>query len=555
MRPIIIDMEEMSDSREVYGSKPNPLLPGLIYLLLIMIVVAFVWMIFLKIDIVINAIGTVSAVEEVVTVTNQVSGTITERMIEDGQIVKKGAVLYTVSHDESTLLLEAAEKQLRDCAEKEEMLQAYADWLDEGTEFPKDLSDNLYYNEIFSRKLLVELGKQRTEQAFAEELSGYDARMDANTVMTEYYNTAISKSRSLIEAIRNRNNPFGSEDIYYQSFMENYLVQYQNMTLQYNMSIERLKRESNTAEQMIEKLEAEKQTLQNRLWSGEISVSGSDTEQIYVAQTEQQIQNLAEQILDQKALKETADSSINDYTAQKNSALNTYEKETITAVENGILSYEQNLAACEGTQQEYTSGQSMLLAQGTKVELENLVAQEKHGVAMELETCRQSRIQLMQQIESLNQNIENSTVRASIDGTVNFTADLAEGSYIGAGIQALSIIPNSETGVFSVRSYVENKDIAKIHEGMDVTYEIAAYPSREYGTMRGKVTFVSADLKVHNNGSACYVVETSVGADRLYNLKGEEAALKVGMLCETKIVIERKSVLTVLLEKLFHIGK
>ena len=86
---------------------------------------------------------------------------------------------------------------------------------------------------------------------------------------------------------------------------------------------------------------------------------------------------------------------------------------------------------------------------------------------------------------------------------------------------------------------------------MAVTYEIAAYPAREYGTMGGEVTFVSADLKVNDSGSAYYEVESQVDAQMLRNSLGEEGALKVGMLCETKIIVEEKRVLSVLIEKLF----
>ncbi len=58
---------------------------------------------------------------------------------------------------------------------------------------------------------------------------------------------------------------------------------------------------------------------------------------------------------------------------------------------------------------------------------------------------------------------------------------------------------------------------------------------------------------IQNNGSAYYMVETSIDASGLINELGEEAALKVGMLCETKIVVEEKRVLEVLVEKLFHL--
>lgn len=572
MRPIIIDMKDMSDSREVYESRPNPVLPGFIWLLLVMIAAAFVWMAFFKIDIVVKAAGTVSAAEEVATVTNQVSGTITARMIEDGQNVEKDDVLYTISHEELDLQLSALEEQLEDYRDKEEMLHAYMNWLEEGEEFPIALMDNLYYSEIASRKLLVELKEQSMQQAYVGELSAYETQLDANNTMIDYCNNAIHKSRQLIEAIKSKNNTFGSEDAYYWNYMENYLAQYQNIISQYDVSINSLLRESNTAKQTMEKLETKKQELQNSIQDVEINTvtvsdentftvsdedtfTVSDSDEVQALQTQQQIQSIEAQIIAQKAVKEAADNSIKEYNTQINSALSAYEKENIAAIENSILGYEQNLAAYEGKRMEYENGRATLLGQGTGVELENLFTQEKHSVAAELATCRQSQLKLSQQIQSLNQSIENTTVRANIGGTVNFAVDLVEGDFLGAGTQVLSIIPESETGAFIVKCYVENKDIAKIHEGMEVTYEIAAYPSREYGTKRGDVRFVSADLKVNNGGSAYYMVETSVDAGQLCNQKGEEGSLKVGMLCETKIVIEKKSVLEILVEKLFHIGK
>lgn len=410
------------------------------------------------------------------------------------------------------------------------------------------LLDNAYYSEIAARKLLVELGEQSTLQNYAGELSAYEAKLDANTSMTGYYSDAINKSRQLIEAIKNRKNTFSNEETYYWNYMENYMAQYQNTIIQYDDKVKALQKESDAAGQKIEALEAEMQDLQTA------SVSGSDAVQLSAGQA-QQIQNLEAQIAAQKAVKETAENSIGEYNTQKSSALNVYEKENIAAIENSILGYEQNLAVYEGTQLEYANGKDTLKNQGTQMELQNLVTKEKHSIAGELEACRQSRVQLSGQIEELQQSIENATVRAAIGGKINLADSLVEGDYVGAGVQVLSIIPESETGAFMVKSYVENKDIAKVHEGMEVTYEISAYPSREYGTMKGKVTFVSADLKVNNNGSAYYVVETSMDAEQLRNRLGEEATLKVGMLCETKIVVEEKSVLEVLLDKVFHLGK
>ena len=198
---------------------------------------------FFKMDVVVDAMGTVAAAEEVATITNQVSGTITGRMIEDGQTVQKGDVLYTISHEEQTIQLTALEKQLKDSENREEMLRLYDGWLQGGTDFALSAVDNPYYSEIATRKMLVELQGESSQQLYSKELSTYETKLSANANMEEYYDDAIAKSRQLVEAIKSRSNPFGSEDAYYHNFMENYIVQYQNTGIQYDGKVKSLRNE------------------------------------------------------------------------------------------------------------------------------------------------------------------------------------------------------------------------------------------------------------------------------------------------------------------------
>lgn len=59
MKPIMINMNEMSDSRVVYESKPNPMLPVFMYICLALFAVAILWMCLGKLDIVVKASGMV----------------------------------------------------------------------------------------------------------------------------------------------------------------------------------------------------------------------------------------------------------------------------------------------------------------------------------------------------------------------------------------------------------------------------------------------------------------------------------------------------------------
>ena len=551
MKPIIVDMREMSDSTEVYEARPNPVLTGFIYLILAMLVAAFVWMGLFEIDVVVDAMGTVAAAKEVATITNQVPGIITERLIEDGQEVQKGDVLYTISHEEKSMQLELLQRQLADNESREAILKAYEAWLQGEEVFLLSEAQNPYYTEIAARKLLVELQGENSQQAYAKEMQAYEIKLDANDNLGEYYSSAVEKLRQLVEAIKSRSNPFDSDESYYYNFVENYVVQYQNLAVQYDSKIKPLQKERSTVEKLLGELEAEKQALlklSEPEGTPSITVSSGDNEG-----TQQRLQAIEEQIETQSTAKSAIDSSISDYFLQKNSALLSMEKENIASVESSILAYEQNLASCVGAELEYESGRSALLAQGTELAMDNLLVQEQYSVAEELEACRQTRTQLEQQINSLQKDIEAATVCATMDGTINLASTLVEGDYLGGGTPVLTIIPQTKEGTFIVKSYVENTDIAKVHEGMEVTYEIGAFPSREYGTLKGEVTFVSPDLRVNDSGSAYYVVEFSVNAGELCNRMGEQANLKIGMLCETKVVIESKTVLEVLLEKVLHL--
>ena len=89
MKPIMIDMKEMSESTEVYDSRPHPFFVIFIYLILVVLGVAFLWMSFFKIDTVVKATGMIRTEDSIQTVTNLAGGNVQDIFVIDGQEVKK----------------------------------------------------------------------------------------------------------------------------------------------------------------------------------------------------------------------------------------------------------------------------------------------------------------------------------------------------------------------------------------------------------------------------------------------------------------------------------
>ena len=55
MKPIIVDLKDISDSTEVYDSKPNRFVPYTIYIICAILTIALIWMYLFRMDIVVKA--------------------------------------------------------------------------------------------------------------------------------------------------------------------------------------------------------------------------------------------------------------------------------------------------------------------------------------------------------------------------------------------------------------------------------------------------------------------------------------------------------------------
>lgn len=103
MKHTLIDINELSDSKEVYGQRPNPFISIFIYCILTLLLAAILYSCFGKIEIVSTASGIVRPNEDVSTVSSLLSGRIIGVYYTDGQVVRK---------DDSLLTLDTSELQI-----------------------------------------------------------------------------------------------------------------------------------------------------------------------------------------------------------------------------------------------------------------------------------------------------------------------------------------------------------------------------------------------------------------------------------------------------------
>ncbi len=521
MKPILVDMKDISDSREVYESRPHPFFIGFIYLIFGMVVIAVLWAAFFKIDIVVTGTGTITAQGDCSTVTNTKAGIVTKCYIVDGQTVEKGDLLYEIEHEELDLQLSNYESQKRENEQRLEMMQGYLEWLSDETVELENYADNPYFMEYSARSRLVTLNIESVRQEYKNEQESYGTKLQAGENLISYYEKEIIKLTQLSGAVKNRSNPFSGDDAYYCAKVNDYLTQYQNTKAQYDVTITALQQKLNDTWEQIAALQT----------------------------TELGADNTAQIVQLEEVAKETQQ-SIETAQMQQLTALTNLETNTVAGIEASILTYQQNLVTSRGNQEEIKNAIDNISETGTADTIENIRQSEIQAVTAEISSCQIKAEELETAIAGLNRNVDEAAVCAPASGVINLAEEPIPGNYMPVGTAVMTIIPQDEEG-YMVESYIDNQDIAKIRENMPVKYEIAAYPSSEYGILAGEVQFVSADLKAASDtGSAYYVVDTTIDDTDLYNKSGEKMQLKTGMLCEVKIIVEQKSVLRYLLEKI-----
>ena len=169
MKRTLIDINELSDSKEVYGQRPNPFIAVFIYSILALLLAAVIYSCFGKIEIVSKATGIVRPNEDVSTVSSLLNGRITGVYYTDGQIVQKGDPLITLDTSELQISLNSLTATKEENETKAAMLDKFLAGLEaEKNPFSSDESSEEYPYYIQFRD--YELTKKNSKEKF-----NYDA--------------------------------------------------------------------------------------------------------------------------------------------------------------------------------------------------------------------------------------------------------------------------------------------------------------------------------------------------------------------------------------------
>lgn len=548
MKPIIVDMKDISDSTEVYESKPNRFLIYTIYLILIILVVAVLWMRLFKIDVVVKSNGIFKGSNAVYEISSDVTGSVKETNIQDGQYVKEGDILYVLTIDELSDTILRYQNELEAAQARIKILSAYEKSLDGDKTELETLADNPYYEEFVNRRKLLYANVDLNESDTEGQVTLYQGNVDSISGTIAKYNEKIEKLNVVKQCITAQNNTFDASEGIYYSMISSYLASYNYTALQYDNQINEHQRQIDEYEEQMKKAEAEA-SIEDKTVTEEETVSdnGISTETIsVVASTENTTANIEELKKQRDALITAQDSA----KKEKTRALRNLELQQITTIEQQIAGYNDTILSLETNLASAKLQLEAINSADNETKESVAILTEKGNVAAEILNYEDKVKECETYLKSYDIQNDNCVIKANVSGYFYIAQDLKTGSFVQEGTTIGTIYPETESKYYA-EIYVENTDIAQIREGQDVKFEIAAYPSSEYGYFKGTVENIAKNISVdQSTGYSYYLVRVKCDNMTLKGKNGEEATLMNGMACQAKIVIDEKNVLTYFGEKI-----
>jgi len=533
MKEVTRNLDELSDSREVFESKPHPFILIFISILVLLLISVLIWSFIGEIDEVAKASGVVRPNEKVSTIQAPLFGQVESIQFYEGQVVEKGESLFALRLDDLQTELDNRKEDLKDIENELLFLQTFKESVETETNlFDENVEEErVYFHQVeqyFTQQKLLEHEQNMSSSEVEErekELENSLQRVDINLELAK----------------RNQ-----------QQQEKEYLVKKEGI-------------ESRIQDIEIE-LENEKK-LKASIEKNKNLIPSSDEKRTIFFQT---YQTKLEQ------LDALSDDQLNNAQQHANETeIETFKNETLLTIHNQIEEYHnhleqfnQNLVRLNNEGNSSTTEELLLQKESIKQQLDSLqTSQAEQAVYREntvenaqldkllevahlIEEKQQEKSLLEEQIQQLNQNLEEGDITAPIRGKVNVIQDVANGDTVQQGERILSILPIEEDSEYKVNIAVPNHEVGKINEGDSINYNFTAFPKQTYGQLTGTVTSISTDSTLQEEGNSYYLVEATLDQTAIEDREGNMKPIRSGMSAEASVVTETKKIIHFVLEKI-----
>ena len=239
MKKVIRDLREMSDSKEVYASRPNPFLTAFLYCVVLLVIAAACYSYFGKIEVSARCAGIIRPNEEVSTVSGMIDGKIKKVRHVDGDFVQKGDVIMEIDTSQGKITLDDLKKSREEYRRERSLVKKFLTGIQAGENpFSANPQSDEYPYYIKYRDFVLSLKS-------TEENTKYDERKTAAAADALEEQIATTK-----ESIRGL-NAYRQSVTLGSNFAQAY-PQYESRYLSYQTAMDKLEEEYRTQRKQIQ---------------------------------------------------------------------------------------------------------------------------------------------------------------------------------------------------------------------------------------------------------------------------------------------------------------
>ena len=146
---------------------------------------------------------------------------------------------------------------------------------------------------------------------------------------------------------------------------------------------------------------------------------------------------------------------------------------------------------------------------------------------------------LRSQIKSLELQVEQSTFKIPVGGTVFEMPVQNTGSVVQPGQMVATIAPDGVPLV--LRAQIMNRDSGFLKVGLPVKVKLEAFPYQDYGILPGKIRWISPDSKRLSDGQEVFDLEIEL-EEKYVQAGDRKIALTPGQTANAEVIIRRRHV-------------
>lgn len=162
------------------------------------------------------------------------------------------------------------------------------------------------------------------------------------------------------------------------------------------------------------------------------------------------------------------------------------------------------------------------------------------GISKELNEEEQEMEKLNERKEELNEEIAGAKIYAPFDGIVYRCYIKKENISVSKDQPLFSLLELESE--LEMKCYVKNSDVAEIKLNQTVNIKLDSFPYSEYGTISGKVTFISEMAENMEGLGGAFLIKVSL-TDRKFDKK-----LIIGMSGSAEMVVGKRRIIDYFLE-------